>query len=85
MRLRDFLILWLLVAVALVVLIPDSRVVAEFWWDYFFPEYVETENGGTALVGYALTVGPVAYLPYVWLVLGVIGLLLYLVRSRRSS
>jgi hypothetical protein len=79
-------ILWLAAAVALFAFIPDSRVVARFVWDSFIaaPEYVETE-GAVVLTSYALIVSPIAYLPYVWLTLGVIGLIVYLIRSRRSA
>ena len=86
MRVRDLVILWLVVAVVLFVLIPESRVVAHFVWDSYIvgPEYVESEDA-VVLTSHALIVGAVAYLPYVWLAAGVVGLLIVLVRSRRSS
>jgi hypothetical protein len=79
-------ILWLVVAIALFVLIPESRVVAQFVWDAYIvePEYVE-QGGEVVLTSYALVVSPIAYVPSVWVALGVIGLLVYLVRSRRSA
>jgi hypothetical protein len=88
MRLRNFVILWLVVAVALFVLIPDSMAVAQFVWDAYIakpePEYVEFE-GAVVLTGYALIVGPTAYVPYVWIAVGVVALVVYLVRARRAG
>jgi hypothetical protein len=86
MRFRDFVILWLVVAVALFVLIPESRVVAQFVWDSYIagPEYIESDDA-VVLTSSALIVSWMAYLPYVWLALGVLGLLTYVVRSRRSA
>lgn len=80
------MILWLVVAVALFVLIPENRVVAQFVWDAYIagPEYIETDDGdGVALTGYVLIVGPIAYVPYVWIAGGLVGLVVYLVRARR--
>lgn len=83
---RNVVTLWLLVGVALFVLIPESRFVAQFFWDSYIagPEYTESE-GAVALTSSALVVSPLAYLPYVWLALGVVGLPVYAVRSRGSD
>lgn len=85
MRLRNLVTLWLVVAVALFVLIPDSRVVAQFVWDAYVakPEPVETGDS-VVLTDYALVVGPIAYLPYLWIAAGLVGLVVYLVRARRG-
>jgi hypothetical protein len=85
-RPRDFVILWLVAAVAIFVLIPESRMVAQFVWETYVsgPDYVETEDA-VVLTDHALVVSPVAYLPYIWIALGAIGLIVYLSRSRRSA
>lgn len=84
-RLRNLVILWLVVAVALFVLIPGGRVVAQFVWDAYLatPESIETEDG-VVFTHYALVVGPTAYLPYLWIAAGLLGLMVYLVRARRG-
>ena len=83
MRLRNLVNLCVVVAVALFVLIPESQAVALFVWEgYIFGSPDEyTEADGTVVpTEYALNVSPLAYLPYVCLMVGLVALVVYLVR-----
>ena len=88
MRLRNLVNLCVVVAVALFLLIPESRVVALFVWEgYIFgppDEYTEAD-GTVVLTQYALNVSPLAYLPYVWLAVGLVALVVHLVRLRAAK
>jgi hypothetical protein len=84
-RLRHSVILWLGIAVALFVLIPESRAVAEFQWNMRFPDEMDTEDGATALVSYALVVSPLAYLPYMWIAAGLLALVVRAVHARQGD